>query len=156
MLTEAQALPSPEHRPTADLVAELTTVSETLTEVLVRETGLLQQIRIAEIGELQSMKNRLSLLYDGLGRELKNHPAEAVKLAGVGALREVTGRLTEAATENARAAAIGLKANQRVLDLIAMAACAIPSDKFSYGRGRLGYGIRNGQMARPIAIDRTL
>jgi hypothetical protein len=148
--------PLPSEPPPPHLVAELLAVSDRLAELLARETTILRSPGIPDINAIVPEKLKLTARYDIMMRTLQKRRSidlsmdpDAPKLAGS------IERLSLVARDNAKAIDIHMKATRRVLDLIARAARRATQPNFTYGKQRLGYGVRSERHAA-ITVNRVL
>ncbi|MEI9983017.1 MAG: hypothetical protein WDN69_07265 [Aliidongia sp.] len=138
------------------LLTELIAVTDRLCELLEQETAVLKAPGLPKLDHIVPEKLKLSARYDSLMQvarlqppgELKAEP-EAPRLA-----QSLT-RLQSLAQDNAKSVDIHLKATRRVLDLVARAARRATTTNFTYGKQRLGYGIRS-ERHPSISINRVL
>ena len=63
--------------------------------------------------------------------------------------------LVQLVEENAKAVEVRIKATRRVMEIIARAAKKATDPTFTYGKGRLGYGVRQPNTAA-VAVNRVL
>jgi hypothetical protein len=142
---------------TSSLVDALIRVTERLSLVVAEETEALVEPRFADIRRLGPEKSKLATNYDTMVRALGARPAAEVTADPLATerLAQAVRRLDQSARENANALELQMKANRRILDLIAQTAATAAKPNFSYGGNRLGYGIRGQYAAPPIAINRV-
>jgi hypothetical protein len=138
------------------LIAELVAVTDRLCVLLEQETALLKAPGIPKLGHIVPEKLKLSARYDSLMQLALLQPAgslrgepEAPRLA------EALQRLRALAVDNARSVDVHLRATRRVLDLIARAARRATTTTFTYGKQRLGYGIRS-ERHPSISVNQVL
>lgn len=123
-------------------VRNLIVIVEALIDVLIRETTLLNSMRVAEITPLQGDKQRLTFAYQDNHRQLTKDPAPIQQLGtnerqGLG---ELLRALQQVATENQRAIEAAKAAGDRVLKLIVNSVKEQRSRKTGYTRaGTAGY-----------------
>jgi hypothetical protein len=116
------AADAPAPLPSAEALARaLTGLATRLSELMNRETELVQSGRSGEIGVMQSEKRDLARAYSGRFAQLKSAEAAARTLPAelLHALRLQAGRLEIATRANEKALRIAEKATNRVIGVIA-------------------------------------
>lgn len=103
--------------------AGLIDLSDRLTELLEQETGLLQAMRVREIGALQPEKVRLTRLYQKAIAALQRDDAPAQPLSEPlkAQLQAAGQRLSAATVENERALRVSHTASERLIGAIVAA-----------------------------------
>ena len=154
------ALPKPTPMPVpvepGRLVAELIIVSDRLCALMEQETAVLKAPGIPKLDAIVPEKLKLSARYDSLMQLAHMQPPGSLKGEPDAArLAETLTRLQSLAQDNAKSVDIHLKANRRVLDLVARAARRATTTTFTYGKERLGYGIRS-ERHPSITVNRML
>ena len=154
------ALPRPAPAPvpvdSGRLVAELIAVSDRLCALMEQETALLKAPGLPKLDAIVPEKLKLSARYDSLMQLARMQPPGNLKSeADAPRLTESLTRLQSLARDNAKSVDMHLKANRRVLDLVARAARRATTTTFTYGKQRLGYGIRS-ERHPSIAVNRVL
>jgi flagellar biosynthesis/type III secretory pathway chaperone len=156
-MVDALAAPDVPAPTTGSLIDALIRVTDRLAQVVVEETDALKVPRFADIQRLGPEKSKLATNYDTMVRALAKRPPNEVKAdpAVAQRLAQAVRHLDGVARENAEALRVQMTANRRILDLIAKAATTAAKPNFSYGRERLGHGIRAQYAAPPVAINRV-
>jgi len=115
-------MPAQEEPPSAEaLVRSIGGLAVRLSEVMTKETALLNAGRTPEIATLQPIKADLARAYAGRWAQLKATRAELAGLAPALAesLRQQVARMSEAAVENEKTLRRVVRAADRVLAIIA-------------------------------------
>jgi len=138
------------------LIAELIAVSGRLCDLMEQETAMLKTPGLPKLDNIVPEKLKLSARYDSLMQVARMQPAGQLKSEpDAPRLAETLTRLQSLAQDNAKIVDIHLKANRRVLDLVARAARRATTTTFTYGKGRMGYGIRS-ERHPSVAVNRVL
>lgn len=154
------ALPKPSPAPTpvepGRLVAELIAVSDRLCALMEQETAVLKAPGVPKLDAIVPEKLKLSARYDSLMQLARLQPPGQLKgEPDAPRLAETLTRLQSLAQDNAQVVDIHMKANRRVLDLVARAARRATTTTFTYGKERMGYGIRS-ERHPSVAVNRVL
>jgi flagellar biosynthesis/type III secretory pathway chaperone len=137
------------------LVPELLGVIDGLVEVLATETEQLAKTGKPAEGNLAANKTKLVLRYETLFQTLASlDPAARAAVPGRERLKPAVERLNGLASANARALDRHIRATQHVLNMVARAARRASQPQFTYGRERIGYGIRSARQSA-VAVDRV-
>ena len=154
------ALPKPIPTPTpvepGRLVAELIVVTDRLCTLMAEETALLKAPGLPKLDGIVPEKLKLSARYDSLMQLARMQPPGQLKSEpDAPRLAETLARLQRLAQDNALTVDVHIKANRRVLDLVARAARRATTTTFTYGKQRMGYGIRS-ERHPSVAVNRVL
>lgn len=136
-----------------NLVSDLMTITQRLSDLMTRETEILRSQRPQDIKNLQQEKNDLARGYDHFMQELRKQPD---MLAGApretrDKLREVTIRFQKVMTDNERA----LRAARNVSERLMKAIVSAVSEKQVSGAAYSSAGVLNGAGPRR-AVAMTL
>jgi flagellar biosynthesis/type III secretory pathway chaperone len=153
------ALPKPVPTPPVEpgrLVAELIVVTDRLCVLMAAETALLKSPGLPKLDAIVPEKLKLSARYDSLMQVARMQPPGQLKNeADAPRLAATLARLQSLAQDNAKTVDVHIKANRRVLDLVARAARRATTTTFTYGKQRMGYGIRS-ERHPSVSVNRVL
>ena len=133
--------------------AELVTLAGTLTALLERETGLVRDMKIAEIAPLQADKQDLTQRFQKALVALGTAGTAALSGAARRQWLAAGQRLAAAAMENERALRIGRAATERLVAAVVSAVKQSRNYSTGYSRRR---AVSSEQPVSGIAVDHRL
>lgn len=151
------AIPATPAPPSAEaLVRSISGLAARLSELMVRETALLNSGRAREIAALSVEKADLARAYAGRWAQLKANRSAVTALPSnlLDALRDQVGRLATIAAENEKALRIMHNATDRVLGIITRAVRQQYSAGMNYTSGKAQPRRPSGMLG--VALDRSL